>query len=105
MTPHAFEHAYREHRPRAFGTALAVLRDHAAAEDVAQDVFAHLWRRPAAFDPSRGSLPSYVTMLARSRAIDRLRTRSARDAAVDRLVATGVGADGADAAEVVVARE
>jgi len=44
----------------------------------------HLWRKPDGFDPARGSLASYLTMMARSRALDRWRTRAARDAAVER---------------------
>ncbi|MDQ3588486.1 MAG: sigma-70 family RNA polymerase sigma factor [Actinomycetota bacterium] len=65
-------------------TATRVLREPAAAEDVVQDVFMHLWRKPDRFDPTRGSLSSYLTMTARSRALDRWRTRVARDAAVER---------------------
>ena len=85
--PGAFERAYEEHRPRAFAAALAVTRDPDLAEDVVQDVFAQLWLRPRSFDPSRGSLRGYVTMLARSRALDRWRSQSARDAALERLTA------------------
>jgi RNA polymerase sigma-70 factor, ECF subfamily len=83
----AFERAYIEHRPMAFAAALSVLRDPVAAEDVVQDVFAQLWKRPGSFDGRRGWLRSYVTMVARSRAVDRWRTQSAREAAVERLAA------------------
>ena len=103
-----FEHAYREYRPRAVAVARSVLGDPTEAEDVVQDVFAELWRRPASFDPTRGPLRAYVTMLARSRAIDRRRTRVARDASVDRLVrqVEGEPARHAEsAAERVVNRE
>ena len=82
--PIHFNRAYREHFPAMLTAADRVLRDRAAAEDVVQDVFMHLWRRPEIFDPSRGSLSSYLTMMARSRALDRWRSRSARDAAVER---------------------
>jgi len=61
-----------------------VLRDPSAAEDVVQDVFMHVWRNPRSFDSRRGALGSYLTMMARSRALDRWRTRSAREAAVQR---------------------
>jgi RNA polymerase sigma-70 factor (ECF subfamily) len=83
--PKDFDRAYRELRPAALGAALGVLRDQAAAEDVVQEVFAQLWTRPGSFDPDRGTLRSYVTILTRSRALDRWRTRTARDAAVERL--------------------
>jgi RNA polymerase sigma-70 factor (ECF subfamily) len=85
--PDEFERTYAEHRRRAFAAALAVTNDRSTAEDVVQEVFAQLWSRPRSFDARRGSLPSYVTMLARSRAIDRWRTQAARTAAVERLAA------------------
>ena len=79
-----FEDAYRRLAPRAQAVAERVLHDRAAAEDVAQEVFMELWRRPSAYRPERGSLSSYVSMLARSRALDRLRTRAAVTAANER---------------------
>src|SRR5215212_11992422 len=82
--PIQFNEAYRRLAPMALAAAKRVLRDEAAAEDVVQDVFMQLWLRPATYDPARGSLTSYVTMLARSRAVDRWRTRVARESAVDR---------------------
>ena len=82
--PRQFNRAYRELAPLAHSAAHRVLRDAAAAEDVTQDVFMSLWRRPDTYDPHRGPLSRYVTMLARSRAMDRWRTRAARDAALQR---------------------
>src|SRR5829696_384766 len=82
--PLQFNDAYRQLSPLALAAANRVLRDQAAAEDVVQDVFMQLWLRPSSFNPARGNLKSYVTMLARSRALDRWRTRSARDSAVER---------------------
>ena len=61
--------------------ALSVLKDPAAAEDVVQDLFLGLWRNPRSYDPTRGSLETYIGVLARSRAIDRSRSRGAREAA------------------------
>ena len=84
-TPNGFSNAYRTHSSRAFSAAFRVLGDVAAAEDVVQDVFVTLWRNPDKFDPKRGSLPGYVAMMARSRAVDRMRSRQARDSAVERL--------------------
>jgi RNA polymerase sigma-70 factor, ECF subfamily len=82
--PVQFDRAYRQHRGAMFAAAQRVLRDPAAAEDVVQDVFMTLWRNPKGFDAGRGSLSHYLTMLARSRALDRWRSRSARDAAMGR---------------------
>jgi RNA polymerase sigma-70 factor, ECF subfamily len=86
LASHAgFSSAYRAHRQLAFSAAQRVLGDAAAAEDVVQDVFTGIWRDPSRFDPRRGSLPGYVAMMARSRAVDRVRSRNAGAAAVDRL--------------------
>lgn len=84
-TPAGFAIAFRDHAGPAFAAAVRVLGDAAAAEDVVQDVFMALWREPAKFDRRRGSLRTYVAMMARSRALDRVRTRGAREAAVERL--------------------
>lgn len=82
--PIQFNEAYQRLAPTALASANRVLRDEAAAEDVVQDVFMQLWLKPSIYDPARGSLSSYVSMLARSRALDRWRSRSARENAVDR---------------------
>jgi len=54
--PATFARAYDEHAPAVYGTALRVLGNPAAAQDVAQDVFLRVWRRPGTFDPRRGDL-------------------------------------------------
>ena len=105
--PHDFDRAYRTLAGPAFSAAHAVLRDAQAAEDVVQDVFVHLWRNPNAYDPGRGSLRGYVTMLSRSRALDRWRSRSVREDAVDRSVreASPEVTPEESAAEPVIRRE
>ena len=82
--PLEFDAAYRRLAPIARTAAVRVLRDDSAAEDVVQDVFMQLWLKPGTYDPRRGTLAGYVTMMARSRAVDRWRTRVARDAATER---------------------
>ncbi|MEA2422088.1 MAG: hypothetical protein QOF55_1187 [Thermoleophilaceae bacterium] len=82
--PLQFNDAYRRLGPTALASANRVLRDEAAAEDVVQDVFVELWLKPSTFDPKRSSLASYVSMLARSRALDRWRSKGARERAVER---------------------
>jgi RNA polymerase sigma-70 factor (ECF subfamily) len=84
-SPASFSAAYREHFQLAFSAAHRVLGDAAAAEDVVQDVFTALWTDPSKFDPNRGSLRGYVAIMARSRAVDRVRSRNAGTAAVERL--------------------
>jgi RNA polymerase sigma-70 factor (ECF subfamily) len=50
-----------------------MLRDTQAAEEILQDIFYQLWRGAAQFDSSRGSLPGWLLVIARNRAISRLR--------------------------------
>jgi RNA polymerase sigma-70 factor (ECF subfamily) len=105
--PQQFDRAYREHAQAMFVAADRVLRDAAAAEDVVQDVFVHLWRSPASFDATRGSLGRYLTLMARSRALDRWRTRSAREAAIERSGRQQMPEDSTsqDAVEEVIRRD
>jgi RNA polymerase sigma factor (sigma-70 family) len=70
----ALAEVYDSYARLVYVVALRVIRDHSAAEDVTQEVFAHLWDRPLSFDPGRGSLRGWLTMLAHRRAVDRVRT-------------------------------
>jgi RNA polymerase sigma-70 factor (ECF subfamily) len=59
--------------------------DAGLAEDVTQEVFLKLWQRPELFDSKRGSLAAFLCVMARSRALDRLRAEGALDRAATRL--------------------
>ncbi len=52
-----------------------VLNDVGAAEEVLQDIFYQLWRTASNFDAERGTLAGWLLVMARNRAIDRLRRR------------------------------
>jgi RNA polymerase sigma-70 factor, ECF subfamily len=60
-----------------YGIALAVLADPAQAEEVAQDVLAEIWQTAGRYDPAKGSALGWALMIARRRAIDRLRSITA----------------------------
>ena len=64
---------------------MGVLGDSARAQDVVQDVFLRLWRRPEAFDMRRGALGPYLRVMARSRALDMHREHRASERIADRL--------------------
>jgi RNA polymerase sigma-70 factor, ECF subfamily len=64
---------------------MAVLNDHARAQDVVQDVFLRLWRRPETFDARRGSLGPFLRVMARSRALDVRREMQAGDRVSERV--------------------
>ena len=58
-----------------FGMLLRILDDRGSAEEVLQDLFLRLWQNAARFDASRGSLPVWLMVMGRNRAISRLRGR------------------------------
>ncbi len=60
-----------------FSLAVRMMRDRQAAEDVTQDIFVQVWRRAASFDARRGSPTAWIMMIARTRILDRLRSRRA----------------------------
>jgi len=73
----AMAQVYDRYSPIVYSVALRVLGDTAAAEDILQEVFMQLWRSPDAFDAGRGSLPGWLAVITRNRAIDSLRKRRA----------------------------
>ena len=66
---------YDRYSSLVYTTALRSLGDVASAEDLTQDVFLTLMNSRT-YDPERGSLSCYLSLLTRSRAIDRLRAQS-----------------------------
>jgi RNA polymerase sigma-70 factor (ECF subfamily) len=71
--PVALETLYDETSALVYSLARRVLRDQALAEDVTIDVYLQVSRQAASYDPDRGSATGWLLMLARSRALDRLR--------------------------------
>ncbi len=70
---------YDRYASLLFGMLMRILNDHQAAEEVLQDVFMQLWNNPGRFDAARGSLPAWLMVIARNRAISRLRGRRDRE--------------------------
>ena len=83
--PQQYDLAYRTHRQRVRAAAQRVVADDATAEDVTQEVFLKVWLRPDLFDERRGSLAAFLCVMARSRALDRIRAEGALDRARHRL--------------------
>ena len=52
----AMTQLYDRYSSIVYSVALRVLGDTGAAEDVLQDIFMQLWRKPESFDANRGSL-------------------------------------------------
>jgi RNA polymerase sigma-70 factor (ECF subfamily) len=73
--PAAARELYERFAPRVFGLGMVMLGNAAQAEDLVQDTFVKVWRNAGTFDPTRGSLDTWVLLIARSLAIDLIRRR------------------------------
>jgi RNA polymerase sigma-70 factor (ECF subfamily) len=67
---------YDRYGGRVYSVAKHILQDTGAAEEVLQDIFHQLWRVAANFDSARGTLASWLLVMARNRSIDQLRRRT-----------------------------
>ena len=66
---------YDRHAALVYGIALKMLVNTTEAEDLTQDIFLILTKE-CSYDPKRGALRTYLAILTRSRALDRLRAGS-----------------------------
>jgi len=57
-----------------FGLVVRILGDRSSAEEVVLDVYTQVWRQAHSFDASRGVPLAWMMTIARTRAIDRLRS-------------------------------
>jgi RNA polymerase sigma-70 factor, ECF subfamily len=64
--------------------ALRILAQADEAEDLTQDVFLTFWKQEK-FDSSRAMLSTYLSVLTRSRALNKIRSRAAQGQALERL--------------------
>lgn len=89
-----------------FGLLLRVLAAREEAEEVLLDVYTQVWRQAGAYNEGRGTPLAWLTTIARSRAIDRLRSGSFERRHTDSLDAATERASGArDVEETAAAGE
>jgi RNA polymerase sigma-70 factor, ECF subfamily len=100
----AMSDLYDRYSAVVYGVALRVLRDTTAAEDVLQEVFLQLWRKPQAFDPDRGRLAPWLAVIARNRAIDLLRKRPLEGDIEELPISTGVNLEDAAAQRLAIGK-
>jgi RNA polymerase sigma-70 factor (ECF subfamily) len=75
----SFSRFYDRYSPLVYSLALRMLRAPSDAEDLLQEVFMQIWRQAASYSPERGTPEAWIINIARSRAIDKLRSMRRRE--------------------------
>ena len=102
MTNAEFERVFHEHKDAVYRFAWRMCGSPEAAEDIAQDVFVSLLRRPEVFDPERGALRPFLLGITRNLALKRWRGESRWDELEDdQFIAPPVDASAGELAEIV----
>lgn len=73
----ALSEAFDLHSPVVLGLLVRILGRRSEAEEILQEVFLQIWNQAGRYDPQRATPRGWMLMLARSRALDRLRRRDA----------------------------
>jgi RNA polymerase sigma factor (sigma-70 family) len=81
----AFKRLYALTSAKLNGLILGVLRNHALAEEVLQDTYVNVWKQAGSYDPGLSSPMTWLAVIARNRAIDRLRSERSRTQRLDPL--------------------
>ena len=75
---HALGMLYDRWSPLVFSLCVHILAEDDEAEEAVEETFWQAWRQAAQYDAARGGVSTWLTMIARSRALDRLRARRRR---------------------------
>ncbi|WP_310467313.1 sigma-70 family RNA polymerase sigma factor [Sphingomonas sp.] len=95
----ALSDLYRRTSAKLYGICARLLGSNADAEDVLQDVYVTVWRKADRFDAAKASPITWLAVIARNKAIDRLRARRLPTAQLD--AAGDIADDSASAFELV----
>jgi RNA polymerase sigma-70 factor, ECF subfamily len=70
----AFSRLYDQSSPQIYGLILRMINDPQVAEEVTMDVYAQVWKQAQRYDVNRGTPMGWLVAIARTRAIDQLRS-------------------------------
>src|SRR3972149_457554 len=74
----AFRALYSRYGNLVYSASLRIVRDAQIAEDMAQEIFLRIWRKPESYEPRRGRFVTWLTSVTRNRAVDEIRSRNRR---------------------------
>lgn len=92
----ALQVLYRRYGRLVYSLAMRVLKTSEEAEDLTQEIFLKLWQK-CDYNADRGALSTYLSLLTRSRAIDRVRSQGARARRLQRWTVSDVSSVSPDA--------
>lgn len=71
----AFEMLYKQTSEQILGVLMRIVHSRAIAEECLQEAYVQIWQRAADYDGSKGQPLTWMTAIARYRALDRLRKK------------------------------
>jgi RNA polymerase sigma-70 factor (ECF subfamily) len=74
----AFRALFGRYGNLVYSTSLRVVRDSQLAEDMVQEIFLRIWRKPESYVAHRGKFVTWLTSVTRNRAVDEIRSRNRR---------------------------
>src|SRR3972149_8742701 len=74
----AFRALFDRYGNLVYSAALRVVRDAQIAEDMVQEIFLRIWRKPESYVAQRGRFVTWLTSVTRNRAVDEIRPRGGR---------------------------
>jgi RNA polymerase sigma-70 factor, ECF subfamily len=101
----SFARLYDAISPAIYGTILKTIRSREHAEEVTQEVFLEIWRKSAEWDPRLGSPATWMMVMARRRAVDRIRREEALRQREERVAPTWNTAPHSEVEDVVANAE
>ena len=88
MTDPDFREAFHRHKDVVHRFAYRMTGSPSAAEDLVQDCFMTLWKKPEAYDPQRGALRSFLLGITRNLALKRWRAERPHEPLDDEFFST-----------------
>ena len=101
----AFAELYDLTIRRVYGTALRVLRSPEHAEEVTQEVYVEVWKLAPRYTRERGSVTTWISMMAHRRAVDRVRSVTSEIARDERYAYAGVEREGDEVWDTIAQKQ
>ncbi len=79
----SFDLFYDRYAQIIFNLCVRILKDEMEAQDVLQEIFLQIWKEAERFDSSRASVKTWLFTIARSRSLDRYRSRKTARSRID----------------------